>query len=225
MVERKLTLRNRIIGVLLRDARRRAGRTKTECADALGVSPSTIDAYEEGHTAISLPELEALGYVLGTPVDRFWEVEPKLETEEDSPDLRAMLKLRHRIIGTLLRQARLEADMTQEELAEILECTPGHISDYEHAERPIPVVELELLGRHLGLPLEHFLDGQRGTVGAWHRQQAIDRRFHELPEDLQAFVSKPANIKYLEVARRLSDMPASKLRGIAEGLLEITAEA
>lgn len=223
MVDRKLTLRNRIIGVLLRDARRRAGQTTTGCADALGVSPSTIDAYEEGSTPVSLPELEALGYVLGTPVDRFWEVEPELETEEDPPDLRAMLELRHRIIGTLLRQARLEADMTQQELAEILDCTPSHISDYEHAKRPIPVVELELLGRRLGLPLEHFLDGQRGTVGAWHRQQAIDRRFHELPEDLQAFVSKPANIKYLEVARRLSDMPASKLRGIAEGLLEITA--
>jgi transcriptional regulator with XRE-family HTH domain len=113
--------------------------------------------------------------------------------------------------------------MTEQELAEILDCTPSHISDYEHAKRPIPVVELELLGRRLGLPLEHFLDGQRGTVGAWHRQQAIDRRFHELPEDLQAFVSKPANIKYLEAARRLSEMPASKLRGIAEGLLEITA--
>jgi transcriptional regulator with XRE-family HTH domain len=222
MAERKLTLRNRIIGVLLRNARRRAGRTKTECADALGVSPSTIDAYEEGRTSISLPELEALGYVLGTAIDRFWEDEPMLETEEDSPDLRATLELRNRIIGALLRQARLEANMTQQELAEILNCSPSHISDYEHAEQPIPIAELELLGRHLGLPLEHFLDGQEGTVGAWHRQQAIDRRFHNLPEDVQAFVAKPVNIKYLEVAMRLSRMPASKLRGIAEGLLEIT---
>jgi transcriptional regulator with XRE-family HTH domain len=225
MDERKMTLRNRIIGVLLRSARRRAGRTRAECADALGVSPSTIDAYEEGRTPISLPALEVLGYVLRTPVDRFWEGEPGLETDGDSPDFQAMLELRNRIIGTLLRQARLEAGLTQQELAEILDCTPGHISDYEHAERPIPVVELELLGRHLGLPLEHFLNRQEGTVGAWHRQQAIDRRFHELPEDLQAFVSEPVNIKYLEVARRLSNMPASKLRGIAEGLLEITIEA
>jgi transcriptional regulator with XRE-family HTH domain len=221
MVESKLTLRNRIIGVLLRDARRRAGRTKTECADALGVSPRTIDAYEEGREPVSLPELEALCYVLGTPIDRFWEDEPRLETEEASPDLQVTLELRNRIIGALLHQARLEANMTQKDLAEVLSCPPDHISDYEQAERPIPVVELELLARHLGLPLEHFLDGQEGTVGAWHRQQATDHRFHKLPEDVQAFVAKPNNIKYLETAIRLSEMPAGKLRGIAEGLLQI----
>jgi transcriptional regulator with XRE-family HTH domain len=222
MVERKLTLRNRIIGVLLRDARRRAGRTRAECADALEVPPSTIDAYEEGRKPISLPELEALGYLLDTPVDHFWEGEPQLEAEKDSPGLQSMLELRNRIIGALLRQARLEADMTQQDLAEILNCPPSRIAQYEHAEQPIPVAELELLGRHLGLPLVHFLDGQEGTVGAWHRQQVIDQRFHELPKEVQAFVSKPVNIKYLEVAMRLSRMPASRLRGIAEGLLEIT---
>jgi hypothetical protein len=70
--------------------------------------------------------------------------------------------------------------------------------------------------------LEHFLDRQEGTVGAWHRQQAIDRRFRELPDELQSFVTKPINVKYLEVAMRLSEMSASRLRGIAEGLLEIT---
>jgi transcriptional regulator with XRE-family HTH domain len=222
MVERKLTLRNRIIGVLLRDTRRRAGRTKTECADALGVSPRTIDAYEEGRAPISLPELEVLGYVLGTPVEYFWEDEPQLKTEEESPNLQATLELRNRVVGALLRHARLEADMTQQELAGILNCPPGRISDYEHAERPIPVAELELLACHLDLPLEHFLDGQEGSVGAWHRQQAIDRRFHELSGDLQAFIAKPTNARYLEVAIRLSKMPISKLRGIAEGLLEIT---
>jgi transcriptional regulator with XRE-family HTH domain len=222
MVERKLTLRNRIIGVLLRDARRRAGRETAECADALGVSPSIIDAYEEGRAPISLPELEVLGYVLGTPIDRLWESEPRLAAEEDSPDVQAMLELRNRIIGALLRQARLEANMTQRELAEILDCSPSRISSFERAESPIPVADLELLAGHLGVPLEHFLDGQQGTVGAWHRQQMTDRRFHELPEDVQAFVTKPVNIKYLEVAMKLSRMPASKLRGIAEGLLEIT---
>jgi transcriptional regulator with XRE-family HTH domain len=222
MVERKLTLRNRIIGVLLRDARRRAGWTRAKCADALEVSPTTIDAYEEGRTPISLPQLEALGYILNTPIDHFWEGETEPEVARDSPDLQAMLELRHRIIGVLLRQARLEANMTQEDLAEILNCSPSRIADYENAKQPVPVAELELLGRHLGLPLEHFLDGQEGSVGAWHRQQMVDQRFHELPEEMQAFISKPVNIKYLEVAMRLSRMSASRLRSIAEGLLEIT---
>ena len=222
MVERKLALRNRIIGVVLRDARRRASRTEAECADALGVSPSTIADYEEGRAPISLPELEALGYMLGVPIDHFWEDETAPQAEQERPDLHLTLGLRHRIIGALLRQARLGAGMTQEEVAHILSCSPGEVSGYEQAEKPIPVAELDLLGRQLDLPLEHFLDRQEGTVGAWHRQQAIDRRFHELPDELQAFVAKPINVKYLEVAMRLSQMPASKLRGIAEGLLEIT---
>ena len=222
MVERKLALRNRIIGVVLREARRRASWTKAECADAIRVSPSAIADYEEGRAPISLPELEALGYLLGIPIDRFWDDEPRSSTEEEHPDFQLTLKLRHRIIGALLRQARLEAGMTHEDVAEILDLSPAEIASYEHAETPIPVAELDLLGRHFGLPLEHFLDRQQGTVGAWHRQQAIDRRLHELPDELQSFVAKPINVKYLEVAMRLSQMPASKLRGIAEGLLEIT---
>jgi hypothetical protein len=70
--------------------------------------------------------------------------------------------------------------------------------------------------------LEHFLDGAGGTVGTWHQQAEIDHHFHELPTDVQEFVIKPVNIKYLEVAMKLSRMPASKLRSIAEALLEIT---
>ena len=222
MVDNRLTFRDRIIGVLLRDARQRAGRTKAECADALGVSTDTIEGYEEGRTPISLPELEVLGYVLDTPVHRFWEREPKLESEAVHQDFQTLLGLRHRIVGVLLRQARLEADMTQEELAEVLDRSPSRVSEYEHGTEPIPVSELERLADHLALPVEHFVDGRGGVVGEWHRQQEVDHRFHELPEDVQEFVTKPVNIKYLEVAMRLSQMSASRLRAIAEGLLEIT---
>jgi transcriptional regulator with XRE-family HTH domain len=222
MVERRLMLRDRIIGVVLRDARRKDGRTKAECADALGVSASTIDAYEEGRKAISLPELEVLGYVLGMPIARFLAHEPELKPEAEGPDFEAILNLRHRVIGALLRQARSEAGLNREDLAEVLDCSPTRIADYENGRQSLPVAQLELLARHLDLPLEHFVDGHKGTVSEWHRQQEIDDRFHELPTDVQEFVTRPVNIKYLEVAMRLSQMPASKLRGIAEGLLEIT---
>lgn len=222
MVDRRLSLRNRVIGVLLRDARQRTGRTKVECAEALGVSSDTISAYEEGRKSISLPELEVLGYMLDTPIDRFLTEDPELSTEEDSQDFQRMMALRHRIVGVLLRQARLKADLTQRELAELLGCSSSHISDYEYGEQPIPMAELELLARHLNLPVEHFLNGRDSTVGKWHRQQELDYRFHELPAEVQAFVTKPINIKYLEVAMRLAKMPASGLRNIAEGLLEIT---
>ena len=222
MVERRLTLRDRIIGVLLRNTRRQNGRTKAECADALGVSISTLDAYEEGRKSISLPELEVLGYVLDTPISRLLDREAELQTDEEGPDFEATLSLRRRIIGALLRQARIEADLTQEDLAKTLNGSPDRIAEYEHGEQAVPVAELELLAQHLNVPLEHFLDGDRGPVGTWHRQEEIDRDFHELPIPIQTFVTKPINIKYLELAMKLSEMPASKLRAIAEGLLEIT---
>ncbi len=222
MVDRKLMVRDRIIGGLLRDARRRAGRTRAECADALGVSTDTIEAYEEGRAPISLPELEVLGYVVGIPMHRFWEGEPESESvDEARPDYRTVVDLRHRIVGTLLRQARLEADVTREGLARVLGCSPARVADYEHGERPIPVSELELLAEHLDLPLERFVDGQGGMVGEWHRRQEIDRRFRELPEDIQAFVADPSNAGYLEVAMRLSELPVNRLRAVAEGLLAI----
>lgn len=222
MVDRKLMVRDRIIGVLLRDARRRAERTKTECADALGVSPETIEAYEEGRKSISLPELEVLGYFLNTPLHRFWETEPRLEAADRArPDFRTVLDLRHRIVGALLRQTRLEADLSQEDLAHILGCSVARVSEYERGEKPIAVSELELLAEHLDLPMDALVDGHRGTVGRWHRQQEIDRGFHELPEDVQEFVADRRNSGYIQVAMRLSRLPASALRSVAEAILEI----
>ncbi len=221
MTEEQLVLRNRIIGLLLRNAREQAGKTKRECAAALGVSTSTITAYEEGRKTLSLPELEVLAYVLDTRVVYFWEPDPELAAEEPPP-LQEVLALRHRIVGALLRQARLDAGLTQKELAEAMGRSSSRLSDYEYGARPIPLAELELVAQHLRLPLDYFLDTQEGPVGEWHRQEEAWRCFRELPRDMQEFVTQPINVKYLEVAMKLDQMPVGGLRAIAEGLLDIT---
>jgi len=222
VAEEKLTLRNRIIGLLLRDAREQAEKSKRECAEALGVSTGVITAYEDGRKSISLPELEVLTYVLDTSVEHFWEHDPQLATEEEPLPLQEVLALRHRIVGVLLRQARLETDLSQKELAEVLGCSTSRISSYEYGKRPVPLAELELLAQCLDRPMEYFLDNQDGPVGEWHRREESIRYFCELPEEVQEFISRPVNIKYLEVAMRLAEMPAGGLRDIAEGLLDIT---
>jgi transcriptional regulator with XRE-family HTH domain len=221
-IEDRLALRNRIIGVLLRNAREQAEKTKRECAEALGVSTGTFTAYEEGRKPISLPELEILAYLTDTPVTYFFDYAPRLNPEEESPQLEEILVLRHRIVGALLRQARLEADLTQKDLAEVIGCSPSSVSSYEYGDPPVSVAELELLSRHLNLPVEYFFDDQDGSVGEWHRQQDIWRRFYELPKEIQDFVIQPVNITYLEVAMKLAQMPVGGLRAIAEGLLDIT---
>jgi transcriptional regulator with XRE-family HTH domain len=222
MVKDKLAPRNRAIGALLRNSRKRATKTKRECAAVLGVSTGRITAYEEGRRSISLPEIEVLAYALGTPMRQFLEVEPEPTIEEEQPPLREVLALRHRIVGALLRQARTEADISQKELAKLAGVSASRFSSYEYGERPMPLAELELVAEHLGLPLAHFLDDQKGPVGKWHQREETWRRFGELSTDVQDFVIQPDNMKYVEVAMRLAHMPAGGLRAIAEGLLDIT---
>ena len=221
MAEEQIALRNRVIGLLLRDARERADKTKRECAAALGVATATISAFEEGRKAISLPELEVLAYLLDTAVSHFWDREPEVGPEE-TPPLEDVLALRHRIVGALLRQARIEADVSQKELATLLGCSTSRLSSYEYGKRPIPLSELELLAQRLNLPLDYFLDTKEGPVGEWHRREEAWQRFIEFPKEMQEFVSQPINIKYLEIAMRLAQMSAEGLRDIAEGLLDIT---
>ena len=43
-----------------------------------------------------------------------------------------------------------------------------------------------------------------------------------MPAEIRDFALKPINQSYLELAMKLSKMPAGQLRVIAEGLLEIT---
>jgi transcriptional regulator with XRE-family HTH domain len=107
-------------------------------------------------------------------------------------------------------------------MAEVLGCSSSSVSSYEFGKRPIPLAELELLAQHLRLPVEHFLDEQEGPVGEWNRQQEAFEYFCELPREMQNFVAKPVNVKYLEVAMKLAQMPVGGLRAIAEGLLDIT---
>jgi transcriptional regulator with XRE-family HTH domain len=219
MVEQeKLTLRNRIIGVLLQDARMRAGKTRQKCAEVLGTSVGVITAYEEGRQAISLPELELLARYLGVPATHLLDPDAGLLPDEKPVKVPERLALRQRIVGALLRQARLEARKSQKDLASVLGCSTRRIAAYEYGEQPIPVAELEALASFLERPLTFFLD-EDSLVG--QSQDEIEA-FQALPQELRDFVVKPINRSYLEVAMKLAEMPAGALRAIAEGILDIT---
>ncbi len=222
MVEQQMELRNRIIGLLLRAARERAGKSKRECAETIGVSARTITAYEEGRKAVSLPELEVLTYLLDIPASDIWQEGADLESSEEQLPLEEIVALRQRIVGALLRKARLEADMSIKELAEALGISTGRITSYEYGRRPMPLAELELAAEHLGVSIDYFAGNREGPVGEWQRNEENWRRFSTLPKEVQDFVLHPLNIKYLEVAMKLSEMSVGGLRAIAEGLLDIT---
>ena len=215
-------IRRKILGVLLQGARLKAGRTKKECADVLGVTPGILSAYEEGRRDVSLPELELLAFYLHVPVSSFWEGDDESLVSPDLPPSAQMIPLRNRIIGALLRAAREQKGKTQKNLAEVLGCTPRRIGRFELGETPILLTQLEALANELDVPLSYFLDEGVGTVGERTLQDRQLEAWKILPEDVREFVVQPSSLTYLRVAMHLAEMPPETIRKLAEGLLEIT---
>ena len=218
-----MTLRAKIIGALIRDARLAAQKPIEECAEIVGVSAQDFEAYELGSKAISLPELEVFAYHLRIPLDHFWERETLTAKGDgkNQPNMIALLRLRHRMVGAKLRQARLEAQISLPELADHLSVEIAQIEAYELGMEPVPLPTLEYLSGVLNRSIREFFD-QKGLAGTWNTQQRAIREFLALTPDIQTFVTRPVNRPYLDLAIRLSEMSVDKLRAVAEGLLEIT---
>lgn len=66
------------------------------------------------------------------------------------------IKLRSKIIGVLLRDARVAAGKSMKDLGEVIGATGGRISSIERGSNPPSLPELELLAYYLDTPIEHF---------------------------------------------------------------------
>jgi len=66
--------------------------------------------------------------------------------------------LRGKILGALLRDARLDAGKSMKKVGELIGVSSATISSYEHGRRLISLPELELLAYHLDVPLQRFID-------------------------------------------------------------------
>lgn len=222
-VQTQILLRTKSLGVLIRDARTFRRKTIAECAALLNISPSVLRAWEEGRKAPSLPELEVLAYALELPISHFWSKEIRSDDENAAENLNLplLIGLRHRVVGALLRKAREAASISLRALSEQSGIPVSRLHAYELGERPIPLPELEVLAELLNTRIEAFLDTS-GPVGRWFMQQKAISRFLELPDEMQEFVTRPVNRPYIELAMKLSNMSAEKLRSLAENLLDIT---
>jgi transcriptional regulator with XRE-family HTH domain len=219
----QIAIRTRKLGVLIKDARSASRKTLAECAAAIGITPATLRAYEEGAKSPSLPELEVLAYYLEIPIQHFWSNQA---LSDDAPrteplNLKMLATIRHRIIGALLAQKRQQFSISLKALAEETGIPVGRLKNYETGEKPIPLAELEAILSVLGSRIEVFFD-QNGPIGRWMSEQQAIQDFLELPVELRNFVCMPVNRPYLELARNLSMLSTEKLRSVAEGLLDIT---
>jgi len=132
-----------------------------------------------------------------------------------------LIKLRHRIIGLQIRQARTANGIAPKELAAAVGVATSRLKSYELGEHPIPVPELETLAWVLGTKIDHFFERQ-GPVGEWDASRRAYEIFKELPNEVQDFVMNPLNESYLRIAMRLASLPAGQLKDLAASLLDIT---
>jgi transcriptional regulator with XRE-family HTH domain len=216
------TIRTKKLGVLIRDARLVTGKTLEECAQAIGVTPERFEKFEFGSEAPSLPELELLAYTLQVPLEHFWGND-RLQKNGNKATLdTAQVKLlRQKMIGALLRKARVASGFTLEAIAAETSLNVEKLKAYELGEIAIPLPDLETISQVYNASVFDFQD-QHSPVGNWFATQKAVKAFQDLPQELQGFICKPINRPYLELAVRLSEMSVEKLRGVAEGLLEIT---
>lgn len=218
-----LKIRTKKLGALLRDARLSVGKSPEDCARILGLSSAAYTAYELGEQSPSLPELELLAYFLDIPLDHFWGDVSRAESGSaaEKLDRARLLALRQRMIGARLREARLAEGLNLEEAALAAGLGADQLAAYELGKEAVPLPVLETLGELLKQPVRAFQD-QAGPVGIWSARQRAVKGFQQLSPELQAFVARPVNRPYLELAQRLSEMSVERLRAVAEGLLEIT---
>lgn len=208
------------LGELVRSARLEAGRSIGECSQVLGASVELLASAEQGKTSLSLPDLEALSMYLKVPMSYFWGTQEPEQNHE--PDYATYVGLRNRIIGALLRQARIEHEISPEQLAGELGAEAELIEAYELGVKPIPYFDLEKLAAALNLTTEYFSEYLHGPLARAEVERDMQERFSELPPEVRAFVAEPVNVTYLQTAMHLSEMDVDRLRHIAESILDIT---
>jgi transcriptional regulator with XRE-family HTH domain len=221
--EQLMQIRMKKLAILIRDLRRVFRKGPDEIAEVMGVSLEEFHSIEQGKTAPTLPQLEAVACFLDIPASYFWtkNVMPEEEVFMDAKARKTLRKIRNRYLGVRLRQLRNRIPLSEDALAEKTSLTTDMIRKYESGKVSIPIPVLENLLRGLGSGVEDVFD-QSGPIGAWRNKRQNVSSFLNLSLQHQQFITKPVNKPYIDLAMRLSEFSVEKLRSIAEGLLEIT---
>ena len=212
------SVRRKIIGVLIRAAREKSHRTTAQVAHRLGVTPARVRQYESGAREISLPELELLALYLEIPLSFFLNEESRIEEEATFPPTQEEIRARKGALGIRIKQARLAAGKSKEECAEVIECKPGTIGRYERGLGDIPITSLERLADFLNVNLFYFIEEARSRDSSG----VLDlEKLARLPKEVRGFVLDSANLPYLRMAVKFSDLPTDKLKELGEILLVV----
>lgn len=210
-------------GKILAIQREVSGRSIEETAACLGIAPEDLVRIESGEVSPGLPLLESFARLFSIPVELLLSNKSGQSECLDAEKIPALIALRNRIIAVMVKRARMKQDRTVEELAVGIGIEPATMKEYESGKISIPLTHLEGICSALGISLHSLTSTSSQPVSSTIETEDKNiGEFAALPGDLQEFVTNNSNLPYLQLAKRLSEMDAAKLRKIAEGLLEIT---
>jgi transcriptional regulator with XRE-family HTH domain len=218
-------IRSKKIGLLLKQMRESHGQSDKECANWLGLGLAEYQSMETGETCASLPQIESLAYYLDFPFEFVASIPAGEPADKDLTQQvnQELVNVRNKTIAILLKQKRETKNFTVEQLAQMAQVSPTDLYSYEDDNLPVPFSSLLSLLDALEVPLEQLFSLQGPFKHEEHESlgQAVATPSN-LSDEIKEFISKPANMPYLELAMRLSKLDANKIRGIASSLLEIT---
>ena len=223
MDQTTLLLKTKMLGALLREIRKRGGKSLKQTAEIIGISSGTLASYELGRKGISLPELEQLAFHFDVPLNGLVAGRPEQAQPKAEFDPRVVGSFRQKMIGAMLRKHREDAGLSIRQLAEKVGFPTSRVSAFERGLRPVPVPELEALASTLGRSMEEYVDTQgRGPLADWYRNQRAYENFRALPGEVREFLGKADSDRLIRLAIRLNELSIDRLRGLAAVLTEIT---
>jgi transcriptional regulator with XRE-family HTH domain len=226
MNSRILTLKAKKLGIRIAGRRLKSGMSAERLCASTGLSLETLEGFELGETSPTLPELESIAFYLGTNTYDLVNNDPMGEVQS-AFDLNSILELnnlRNRKIGIHLKKTRMEKNLTLDEIARRTRIALQTIEQYELGLLPIPYHVLESLCSALEISIQDFYSktGPFSPKPSQPERIADQSTADPLPAEVMEFVGNSANRPYVELAKKLSEVNAQKLRAIAEALLEIT---
>lgn len=105
-------------------------------------------------------------------------------------------------IGRKLQQAREEAGLSQEQLANMLGCAQSTLSNYEKGKRRLYLTQLEQIAEILNKPIEYFLENNNVS----ERQSTIANINSALDDEPEL----------LQIINALYELPRERRRSVMD---------
>ena len=210
------SIRGRIVGVLIRKLRLMAERTQDECAEYLGTEKQQIASWEFGDSVPCWPQLELLSLFLnGQSTDaRDGALNQDGETRQE------YLLLRQRLIGALLRAARITIGLSIDELSERTGLDADQMERFELGEEKIPVNDLAALAHALNSDLSYFTSlpvAQPDRLPSSKVREPV-----AAPNaDWRQFAAQSENRAFISLAMAFQQIAPDDLHRIADALFAI----